>query len=431
MALTPEEEKQLREQIRENLEKRLKRELESREIGDSSRQEKLEERLRKQIREEEEERFYNEKGFTPYVNRRGGVEWLTPEEAEHRGSKRRTTKKSSRHKRRAQKKYLQWGLNLAAAALALAVFLYLWRYNPIQEKNSGALVIRSNVPGAHVFLNGSEKRDVQTPDTLADISTGAYFVTVYKDGYSVWPPMQRLSVEKGRTAVAEFELKSAGRIGQIALETNLSGISVYLDGIRYPHDEAKGLIDVPVGFHVITVLKAGHVSYPPYQRILVTGEGAAPVRVELRKSDTVGFLRVTSNRSSAYVYLSDRFSGIRANGDPFPVEAGVYQVRLQENGFTAIPVSELVRISPGETQSLSFHLQQSTRMDTLQVITPTAGANIILNGEMLPYLTPMPDLVVGEGTQFLNFMRDGRMYAEKDVLIEYASLKQKVVAVEF
>jgi hypothetical protein len=243
--------------------------------------------------------------------------------------------------------------------------------------------------------------------------------------------MQRISVEKGKTALADFELKSAGLLGQLAIETNVADVVVYLDGIRYQGVSGSTPLEVPAGYHVVTVVKDGYLTYPAYQRILVNEAETARVRFELRESGDIGYLQIISNRSSAYIYLSDRFSGIKANGEPFPVEPGVYQIHLQENGYTALPVSELVRINPGETISLTFSMQPATASDTLQVITSRPGANIILNGELLPYLTPLPDLAIARGMHFVNFMRDGKLFADKDMQIEIPSLKDNLIAVDF
>jgi hypothetical protein len=76
MALTPEEEKRLREQIRNELRERERRMLESKQKEETNRQKNLESRIRQQIVEEEEERYFTEQGYVKYVNRYGGVEWL-------------------------------------------------------------------------------------------------------------------------------------------------------------------------------------------------------------------------------------------------------------------------------------------------------------------------------------------------------------------
>ncbi len=430
MPLTPDEEKKLRQEIRKNLEQHLKREQESKENVDTGRQQKLEERLRQQIREEEEEAFYSDHGFVKYLNHRGGVEWLTPEELEVRHQKRRSKKGSSRRKIRRRNKYARWAVNVAALGLAMVVFLYLWRYNPIKVKKTGSIVIESNVPGAQVFVNGAEKRDILTPDTLPDISAGAYFISIYKDGYTAWPPMQRVSLPAGKTMVAKFELKSTGRMGNVSVQSNISGFDVYVDGVKYPANADKEL-EIPAGYHVISAVKKGYLANPHYQYLLVEENAVTNVQFNFEQNSDIGYLKVTSNRSSAYIYLSNQFTGIKANGKAIPVKSGVYEIRLQENRFASIPVAEIVTINPEETKSFSFHLKPESRMDTLQLLTPTPGANVILDGKMLPFVTPLMDLALSEGTHFLNLMREGQLYEAKDMQIDLVKFKDKRLVVDF
>ncbi len=430
MPLTPDEEKKLRQEIRESLEKRLARERESQENIDTSRQQKLEERLRQQIREEEEEKFYSDRGFVKYLNHRGGVEWLTPEELEARRQKRRSKKGSSRRKMRRRGKHLRWAINTAALGFAMVVFLYLWRYNPIKVKKTGSIVIESNVPGAQVFVNGAEKRDILTPDTLPDINAGAYFISIYKDGYTAWPPMRRISLQAGKTMAAKFELKSTGRMGKVAIASNISGFDIFVDGVKYPASADKTL-EIPAGHHVISAVKKGYLANPHYQHLLVKENAITNVTFNFEQSRDIGFLKVTSNRSSAYIYLSNQFTGIKANGKAFPVNAGVYEIRLLENGFASIPVAEIVTINPDITKTLSFHLKPESRMDPLQLLTPTPGANVILDGKILPYVTPITDLALSEGAHFLNLMRDGQLYEAKDMQIDLVKFKDKRLVVDF
>ncbi|NIS38533.1 hypothetical protein GWN26_14245, partial [Candidatus Saccharibacteria bacterium] len=133
MALTPEEEKRLREEIREQLADRERRIRDSINKEEEERRKHIEDRIRAQIREEEEEKFFTERGYVKYVNRHGGVEWLTPEEAEKRQNKRRNKhkKSSSRYRSHRRKKIVQWATNIGIVVVALVVFQVLLKYNPI------------------------------------------------------------------------------------------------------------------------------------------------------------------------------------------------------------------------------------------------------------------------------------------------------------
>jgi hypothetical protein len=429
MALTPEEEKQLREQVRQRLEKRLEK-MSATKAEDAARQAKMEERLRKQIMEEEEERFYTERGYVKYVNHRGGVEWLTPEEAEERKNNRRTTKGSSRRKKRQIRKIMQWVVNAAAVLMALGIFGYLWRYNPNPVVSVGTMVVESDVPGAQVFINGVERSGFTTPARFSEMNTGTYFVSVYKEGFSVWPPMQKIVVEKGKIATAQFQIKSAGQMGALQINVDRPDVQVYIDGIKRENVDLDH-IEIPAGYHVVTVVKDGFLAEPPFQRVLVRENEATQVRFKMLPAPDLGYLKIHSNRASGYIYLSNRFTGIKTNNPAFPVAPGVYEIRVVENDYYSLPEKEFVRIESGDTLELNFNLQPIARRDTLQLLTPKPGANIVLNGEVLPFVTPMPQLVLNSGVNYINLMRNGQLYEDKDIAVNVVQLKNPVLEFNF
>lgn len=431
MALTPDEEKKLREQIRKELEERERRLQESREKEEGRRHETLENRFRQQIIEEEEERFFGERGYVKYVNRYGGTEWVTPEEAERRQNRRRSQKSSRRRSKKRRSLLLQWVVNGGMALFAAAVFLALLKFNPIKRNiPPGAIRVTSDVPGATIYINGTEKQGFFTPDTLGDIPRGGYFVAVYKEGYTAWPPMQRVVVEANKIAAAEFSLKSAGLLGKVAVETNLRDFRIYVDGIETPAP-AGGILDIPAGYHVIGVVKPGYLAVPQFQRVFVKESGVLRLYFEFQSSDNIGYLQINSNRSRGYVFLDNRLSGIKANGRPFPVAEGLYEIRVCENGFQSLPEVELLRVVPGDTHSLSFQLRPETTQDTLQILTPVPGAGIILNGQWMPYVTPLTDLVISEGHHFLNLAREGKFYAEQEIPLNLNRLSDKKIVLNF
>lgn len=431
MPLTPEEEQQLREQIRANLAARERQRSAAQDHEDQGRQQQLEERLRQQIAEEEETRFYRERGYVQYKNRQGIIEWVTPEEAEKRAGRRSKRKTSSRRKIRQRNQILQWVINIALVTVALGVFYYLLKYNPGPARvTHGNIIVNSDVPGAHIYLDGAEKQQLFTPDTLRNLPAGAHFLAIYKDGYTAWPPMQRIQVEANGTTLAEFTLKSAGLLGQISVSANLADFTIYVDGIAVP-DRPEAAIAVPAGYRVITAVKAGYLATPNHQRVLVKAGELTRLRFTFEPGGDIGYLDISSNLNSAYVFIDNRFSGIKANGGPFPVPAGVYEVRVCQNGYSNIPQAELLRVNPGQTHTLAFHLQPEAARDTLHIATATPGAGIIIDGHWQPFVTPARDLYLSPGIHFFNFMRDGRLYAAKELQINSEPNNQKVLNYNF
>lgn len=431
MALTPEEEKRLREQIRKDLRERERRMLESNQKEETSRQKNLESRIRQQIVEEEEERYFTEQGYVKYVNRYGGVEWLMPEEAEKRQGRRRSKKKSSgRRTQRRKRTLLKWAINLSIILVALVVFIYLFRFNPVYQQNLGSIVIKSDVPGARLYLNGTEKQGFFTSDTLQDLNAGAHFIAIYKEGYSSWPPMQRITVEAGKITVAEFKLKSSGVLGRIAVKANFDDFQLYVDGIAVLPREGN-IIEIPAGYRVFTAVKKGYLATPPNYRILVKENDTTYLNFHFEKRDDLGYLQIRSNTPTAYVFLDNTLTGVKANAGAFAVKEGVYEVRICENGYRSIPESELVKIIPGYTRFVSFHMEQESASDTMQIITPDPGAGIIIDGHWMSLVTPINELVLSEGIHYLNLIREDRLYSEKEVPLTLNNLTRRSFTVNF
>lgn len=432
MPLTPEEEKKFRDEIRKELEERDRRDRVSKDQEQVDRSQHLESRLRRQIAEEEEEKYFTDRGFVRYLNRHGGVEWLTPDEAENRRSRRRTRKKTpSRRKAHRNKKFVQWIINGVMVVFALAVFMYLLRYNPNAGGNSaGNVVVKTDVPGAQIFVNGTEKPDFFTPDTLSNLSAGAHFVAVHKEGYSAWPPMQRVNLEKNKTLVLEFTLKSAAVMGNVLINSNESDFDIYVDGIPVPEKPGQEF-QVPAGYHIFSAIKKGYLAEPQHQRVLVKAGEMNSLFFHFQARDDIGYLQVTSNRNSGYIFVDNQLTGIKPNGRPIPVRAGIYEIRLCENGYASIPQTELIRLAPGEVRALSFSVKEEPQGDTLRINTTTPGAGIMIDGQWQALVTPVNDIVLSKGDHYLNFMRDGQLYAQKEIHLVPGRLDDNELVYDF
>ncbi|MGH1363625.1 MAG: PEGA domain-containing protein [Calditrichia bacterium] len=420
MALTPDEEKKLREQIRDGLQQREERIRESLDDRTSSRQEQMEMRMRQMIREEEEAKYFSERGFVKHKNRYGELEWLPKEESERRQERRRTSKSKGNKKSKQNKQgasYLTWAINLAIFGAAAIFFLYLLSYNPLRSSSKvGALSIETDVPGARVFLNGVEHKK-QTPAQIEGLSVkGTYYISVYRDGYSSWPPMQKVTPSNGETTPVQFQMKHSSLLGRLNVQVNQEDYSLFINGV--PFTAKKSAIDIPAGYHIISVIKDGYLSNPSFQRVLIAPDSASSLQFHLQAVGDLGYLDVSSNRSVGFIYMDNSLTGRRANSGAFPVRPGLHEVRLRANGMQSSPEFERIRIEPGKTIKLNFSLKPAAFSDTLDVLKAPFGASIVLNGEVTPYVTPAMNVLLSPGQHFVNLMVDNRLLSAKDVLLD-------------
>jgi hypothetical protein len=428
MALTPGEEKKLREEIRKDLDKREIELKENREQKEEERLRKLDKQLREKIREEEEEKYFTERGYAKYTNHQGLVEWLTQEEAEQRKKRRRSKRGSSRHKKHQEKRTIHIVSNIGIIFVAGMILLFLYKFNLSGGSSYGSITINSDVPGCKIFLDGIEVNSF-TPHTLNKVSAGIHFVSVYKEGFSAWPPMTSVSVSKNKTIFADFTLEHSTFLGEIIIESNLADYDLYIDGLHFETTGAR--LQIPIGYHIIAIVKAGYLAAPSYQRVLVERNGLKTLRFELNPEESIGYLQISSNRKNEYIYLDGRFTGIKAQGKPLPVKAGTYEVSTRENGYLTTPETRILNLLPDEKKLVVFHSIPVSDRNSVNITTTLPGAAITLNGDWTSFVTPARNLELSPGSHYLNFMRGESIYSAKDILIDTAQLKNNNVKIDF
>ena len=208
MELSPEEEQRIREEIRTKLEQTLEAKQRERELRDRKRREQVSERERQRIFEEEERKFYKARGLQRYINRYGEVEWLTPEEIRER----RLVGKERYRIRRKKKRIQRWMAVGRVFVLVLVIgglgaVLYSMRSlrGAEQEDPVTVLWVRSNVPGAAIYVDGNPT-GITTDGLIGGPLEGKHVVAVAKPGYVVVPAKQEVWVTRGDTTEVAFEL---------------------------------------------------------------------------------------------------------------------------------------------------------------------------------------------------------------------------------
>ncbi|MFZ0388910.1 MAG: PEGA domain-containing protein [Calditrichia bacterium] len=416
MPLNPEEEQKLRDEIRRRLEERERREVESRELQQEEKRRQLEERMRAKIKAEEEERFYRERGYEEYINHYGQREWRRPDEIKESRRKRSGSSRHSRHSRKLYKTYI---VNIALIGAALLLFGFLYYYNPFKPPARGKLLIKSNLPGAVIFLDG-KRLNQQVPDTLRNVETGRHYVSLYKEGFQAYPPMRLATVVEKSTTIISFELKSASLAGSAKIQVNANGYRVFVDGVHQKADQ-NGMVQVTAGYHTFMVLKEGYIAEPSFQRKLIPADDTTAVSFQLLPESEIGYLQISNNLFRGSIYLDDDYSGMKAVGDMLPVRTGIYEVSLRENGFRCRPDSILVQVKAGEKRLLVFRMEEQEKNLNLNVRSTRPGAAVVLDGEILPVVAPLRQLPVSPGQHYINLVdKKGMMLAQDRPLKVYA-----------
>ncbi|MCK5119670.1 MAG: PEGA domain-containing protein [Candidatus Latescibacteria bacterium] len=208
MALSSEEEQRIREEIRSRLAQTLEAKQQKKTLQEQRRRERTSERDRQRIFEEEEHQFYEAQGLKKYINRHGGVEWLTREEIKKRRQSGKERYRIQKKKKRIRK-WMAGGriLILVLIAGGLGGVLYKIRSMNVPEEKEPTTVVwvRSNVQGATIYVD-ERATGMMTDGVLKDLSEGKHNLAVALPEYVAIPDKQEIQVARGDTIEVRFEL---------------------------------------------------------------------------------------------------------------------------------------------------------------------------------------------------------------------------------
>lgn len=418
MPLTPEEEKNYRQEIREKLQAREERDKYEQDHHDKERQKQLENRIRAKIKEDEEEKFYTEKGYIKYRNRHGEIEWITPAEADQR-KKRRKKKKSSRYSRR--NKILRRRLLNTLLLLGTGViFIVVYKFLPINTDRFGSLIVLTDIPGAEIYLN-AEKIKSFAPDTLNHIKTGNYYVTVSKEGFNSYPPVRKISVSSGETKTAGFRLRAFMKMGKVKISANVKNYQLYVDGIPC-YIGRNEVVQISQGYHTIMLIKKGYLSNPSFTRVFVKPDDTISVSFDLIANSKIGYIKVSNNLSEGLVFFGKKSTGMQANGELLPIIPGLYEVRVLKNGFRCKPDSQLIHIKEGETRLVVFRLEPDETFYPVSIRSSISGAAINIDGKFIPLVTPIQGLKLTAGSHYVTLIHGEQILKEFEKFIEVSPM---------
>jgi hypothetical protein len=208
MALSSEEEQRIREEIRSRLAQTLEAKQHKEALQEQRRRERTSERDRQRIFEEEEHQFYEAQGLKKYINRHGGVEWLTREEIK----KRRRAGREQYHTQKKKKRMRKWMavgrifiLVLIVGGLGGALYKIRSMNVPEEKEPTTVVWVRSNVQGATIYVD-ERATGMMTDGVLKGLSEGKHIVAVALPGYVAIPDKQEIQIARKDTLELSFEL---------------------------------------------------------------------------------------------------------------------------------------------------------------------------------------------------------------------------------
>jgi len=138
--------------------------------------------------------------------------------------------------------------------------------NPEKNKDLGAILVKSNVPGADIFLDNVSTNKV-TPDTLFHVPVGSHQLRIEKYGYSPDPTSITIQVEVGVLDSAVFVLNEVNYCA-IKLFSDPSGAMIVLDNQSTGDSTPAILGGIPTGKHIVSVYKDLYSTNPPGKEVV-------------------------------------------------------------------------------------------------------------------------------------------------------------------
>jgi hypothetical protein len=193
----------------------------------------------------------------------------------------------------------------------------------------GQLIVRSNVRGARISIDGHSEPGWVTPHTFNNFPAGTHLVVISKEGFE--EAEESVTVAQRRTASISPQLTVSS--GEITIVTNPPGAQIFIDG--RPYGASPVTATLTVGQHTYTVKSPGA---DPYESTFEMKDGALLRRtVTLRGAPELvtGIVEVRTIPPGATV-----FSDTGPVGTPTPtsfrLRAGHHTLIISSPGYRPI-----------------------------------------------------------------------------------------------
>jgi hypothetical protein len=262
------------------------------------------------------------------------------------------------------------------------------------RKMTGILSIRTEPPGANVFIDG--KPVGTSPCESGDLPPGSYQVRIEKRGYAPWEGS--LSVIAGKRIEVPFPIELKAVVGSLEILSEPSGSKVFLDGEEMGQTPLS-LPAVRMGQHRVRVTKEDYDSYE--EQVSVTEGERKKVLASLRKM--TGVLSIRTEPSGASVFIDGKPVGTSPceSGDLAP---GSYRVRIEKRGYA--PWEGSLSVIAGKRIEVPFPIELKAVVGSLEILSEPSGSRVFLDGKEMGQ-TPLSLPAVRVGQHRIRVSREG------------------------
>ncbi|MBI4486603.1 MAG: PEGA domain-containing protein, partial [Acidobacteria bacterium] len=217
--------------------------------------------------------------------------------------------------------------------------------------NDGTLVVNTNPPGAHVFVDGVDRG--ATPLTIT-LKAGAHAMEVRGDGP---PRVMPITISAGGEVAQFIDLpKGAAQVGQLQVRTEPAGARVSVDGVAHG-DSPLTVTDLQPGEHVVVVESdLGSVKQTVTVEAGITASLTVPLS-GVEGAPVSGWVSLSAP-AEVQVFENGRLLG-SSQSDRLMVSAGRHDFEIvnQTLGYRA---SRTVQVAPGRVTPIKIDFPKGT-----------------------------------------------------------------------
>ncbi len=242
-------------------------------------------------------------------------------------------------------------------------------------KNWTLVEIKSNPPGAEVFVDQSKKAKGKTPVTFKVPTQVPVKLTLRLNGYDALAHTAKYVKKEGvQTKTYQFKTKGAF----VSFTSTQKGIKVLIDGKK--EVKIPSVIELPLGEHKLEATLADHTTLKQSFNVEGKHTKKAPLALALKleKSGILSKLKLNIDENGAQVYLDGQLQG-NAPLEEISVKAGKY--KLEVKGKMG-EFSQEISLVEGESLNMDITLQKTSLITTKNVSTAlvVTGATALVTG---------------------------------------------------
>ncbi len=289
-------------------------------------------------------------------------------------------------------KYVLLG-GMATLFLLVGGILFFWHSESSQY---GRLLVKTNVPGTRVYLNGNEMLGYADRE-LDHVPVGKHQISVAKAGHVSIPRVQEVAIFADSLTVVQFQLqpKRSQIVGYLKIFSGQRDSYVYVNQKPYGRLQDQNIIALESGRHLVRVEKSGYVTIPAEKLVTITPGDTTilileqvPVtardRSRIPRSPLVetGTLEITSNISGAKIIINGKDTGKETDYVFTEMPLGKHVIQVVKRGYESQPSQmEVVLTSAQPNAEVSFRLLQ--KYEKVSIRTNPLEGDIFINGKLM------------------------------------------------